>query len=142
MTRPDLDALEAVARAATRGPWFNNPNRSSGPGAFDIFGPAGVGSGTIGSCDIGTLAYRYDNAPHIATFNPAAMLKLITYIRELEGARDNITGQLLYETFWRRNLLPDPVPYFKQAPAIMAMWNEIATDARTALRTTGGEEVR
>lgn len=94
MTDLDLDALEAVARAATPGPWeyrhespsMNGENctiRQSGvPGIRMSAHVYGFGTGMI---------------EHIAAFDPPTVLALITRIREAE--RHNV--QLLREAVKR-----------------------------------------
>lgn len=85
MTDLDLDALEAVARAATPGPWeyrhespsMNGENctiRQSGvPGIRMSAHVYGFGTGMI---------------EHIAAFDPPTVRALITRIREAERERD------------------------------------------------------
>ena len=74
----DLDALEAVARAATQGEWRKNRNTvrcNSDVGdvgvAFDCFGP---------------------DATHIATFSPSRILSLTAEIRGLREALGEIAA--------------------------------------------------
>ena len=77
MTEPlDLDALEAVARAATPGPWHQGAHYI-GAGGEPYDPEAVVGQASI-LCD----------AEHIAAFDPPTVRALITRIREAEQERD------------------------------------------------------
>ena len=81
----DLDALEAVARAATPGPWHQGAHYI-GAGGEPYDPEAVVGQASI-LCD----------AAHIAAFDPPTVLALITRLREAE--RHNV--QLLREAVKR-----------------------------------------
>lgn len=81
----DLDALEAVARAATPGPWHQGAHYI-GAGGEPYDPDAVVGQASI-LCD----------AEHIATFDPPTVRALITRLREAE--RHNV--QLLREAVKR-----------------------------------------
>ena len=81
----DLDALEAVARAATPGPWHQGAHYI-GAGGEPYDPEAVVGQASI-LCD----------AEHIAAFDPPTVRALITRVREAE--RHNV--QLLREAVKR-----------------------------------------
>lgn len=81
----DLDALEAVARAATPGPWHQGAHYI-GAGGEPYDPDAAVGQASI-LCD----------AEHIAAFDPPTVRALITRVREAE--RHNV--QLLREAVKR-----------------------------------------
>lgn len=75
--RPDIDAMEAAARVATPGPWAqdvksNVRHRSSGRIVV------GMRSSTL-------FESRAENAHHIATSDPAAVLAMCAYVRRLEA---------------------------------------------------------
>ena len=72
----DLDALEAVARAATPGPWHQGAHYI-GAGGEPYDPEAVVGQASI-LCD----------AEHIAAFDPPTVRALITRLREAERERD------------------------------------------------------
>ena len=72
----DLDALEAVARAATPGPWHQGAHYI-GAGGEPYDPEAVVGQASI-LCD----------AEHIAAFDPPTVLALIAKLREAERQRD------------------------------------------------------
>ena len=77
MTEPlGLDALEAVARAATPGPWHQGAHYI-GAGGEPYDPDAVVGQASI-LCD----------AEHIAAFDPPTVRALITRLREAERERD------------------------------------------------------
>ena len=82
---PNLDALEAVARAATPGPWHQGAHYI-GAGGEPYDPEAVVGQASI-LCD----------AEHIAAFDPPTVRALITRLREAE--RHNV--QLLREAVKR-----------------------------------------
>lgn len=69
----DLDALEAVARAATPGPWHQGAHYI-GAGGEPYDPEAFVGQASI-LCD----------AEHIAAFDPPTVLTLIAKLREAEA---------------------------------------------------------
>lgn len=91
----DLDALEAVARAATPGPWeyrhespsMNGENctiRQSGvPGIRMSAHVYGFGTGMI---------------EHIATFDPPTVLALIAHLREAEAKLPPCDGGCSYDS--------------------------------------------
>jgi hypothetical protein len=96
MDKPDIDAMEAAANAATPGVWQKNGVRLKWRHAYSAqlldshtVGPDGDG--------VALVFYRpdhhaedYGNARHIATSNPAAVLALIAYARRLEEALKRI----------------------------------------------------
>lgn len=81
MTGLDLDALEAVARAATPGPWNYRQT------------VLGMVSTTVSAGDGSHVAYPSvchalpENATHIATFDPPTVLTLIARVREEQQKR-------------------------------------------------------
>ena len=82
MTGLDLDALEAVARAATPGPWTHQPygekNQNGDYIGGDVFDRAGEY----------LLSEVSDSAgAHIATFDPPTVLDLIALAREEQQKR-------------------------------------------------------
>lgn len=97
----DLDALEAVARDATPGPWIADP-----PSAWDTDDVGGYqlqaavrvkDSGSITWDDHGGEVFKPADAEFIATFDPPTVRALITRLREAE--RHNV--QLLREAVKR-----------------------------------------
>ena len=86
----DLDALEAVARAATPGPWTYKPTILGLPNTTVMAGDDQLGYICVGH-------FLAPNATHIAAFDPPTVLALITRIREAE--RHNV--QLLREAVKR-----------------------------------------
>ena len=80
MTPEQLDALEAVAKAATPGPWSGD--RADAPAAsWEVWGHDGSDyENFIADCRTGGA-----NAAHIATFDPPQVLALIAEIRRLQG---------------------------------------------------------
>lgn len=78
----DLDALAALARAATPGPWCQDYKK------FSHVYPTGQSSTLskpIAVVNGGTHTGTMTNAAYIAAANPAAVLALIARVRELEG---------------------------------------------------------
>ena len=74
----DLDALEAVARAATPGPWHQGAHYI-GAGGEPYDPEAFVGQASI-LCD----------AEHIAAFDPPTVLALIAKLREAEAVIEEV----------------------------------------------------
>lgn len=72
----DLDKLEAVAKAATPGPWRVDPNQH-GIVRFND------------DVTTGFMIGRAQNATYVALANPAAILELVERVRkaEVEAAR-------------------------------------------------------
>lgn len=68
----DLDALEAVARAATPGPW-------------EFCDAHVIPRVECGSADIAEEVANLDNAVHISVFDPSTVLALIGRVREAEA---------------------------------------------------------
>lgn len=87
MTEPlDLDALEAVARAATPGPW-----EESETVMWDDETPQALvktPDGALTWDDHGGLVFTPVDAAHIASFDPPTVLSLIGRVREAEAERD------------------------------------------------------
>ena len=75
MTPEQLDALEAVARAATPGPWFAAPEGAPGPQWWMVLS---------GSDAVASYSTARD-ARHTATFDPPQALALIAEVRRLQG---------------------------------------------------------
>lgn len=81
---PHLPALEAIAKAATPGPWGRAPD----PCHYDTL------STIVGNChriaEIGGVSVDEQdaNAAYIAAANPETVLALIEMIRALEAERD------------------------------------------------------
>ena len=95
LTGLDLDALEAVARAATPGPWNYRQT------------VLGMVSTTVSAGDGSHVAYPSvchalpENATHIATFDPPTVLALIARVREEQQKRaeaEAVIEQLCAET--------------------------------------------
>ena len=87
MTRPDIDTIEARAKAATEGEW---QSRESKTGLFS--GVTTKGKSWLACFDSGIDRSRWvsreeskANADFVATMNPQATLDLIAYIRHLES---------------------------------------------------------
>lgn len=96
MTDLDLDALEAVARAATPGPW---ETRCEGPGE-----PTRV---CHDSEYVIYLGYDYaadldaKDAAHIATFDPPTVLALIARVKEAEAGIERTAEYIgTHGTLW------------------------------------------
>ena len=82
MTDLDLDALEAVARAATPGPWTYKPTILGLPNTTVMAGDDQLGY-------IGVGHFLAPNATHIAAFDPPTVLALIAKLREAEAVIEN-----------------------------------------------------
>lgn len=80
MTKEQLDHLEAVAKAATPGPWTV---------AEDLEGYVYAGDGETVAMD---EREGVADVEHIATFDPPTALALIARVRELEAALDKALG--------------------------------------------------
>ena len=78
MTDLDLDALEAVARAATPGPWTYKPTILGLPNTTVMAGDDQLGYMGVGH-------FLAPNATHVATFDPPTVLTLIAKLREAEA---------------------------------------------------------
>lgn len=84
----DLTDLEAAARAATPGPWWNCPSERSECDDPDLCNGVYY---TVGDVGCGVLYANGDerqaraNARYIAAANPAAILALIERLRRAEG---------------------------------------------------------
>lgn len=80
----NLDDLEAIARAATPGPWLIGNSQMFGPHAItrDAAGLTQVQDAWICDADAG-----HPNAAHIATFDPPTVLALIT---ELKSTKEDL----------------------------------------------------
>ena len=76
--RLDLDALEAVARAATPGPWTYKPTILGLPNTTVMAGDDQLGYMGVGH-------FLAPNATHVATFDPPTVLALIAKLREAEA---------------------------------------------------------
>lgn len=93
MTRPNLDAIEARARAATPGQWqwwtscsFRRLKTADG---------RGIAEPTVQRSDgQPDIQIREEDAAHIAGMDPAATLALCAYIRELEAERARLLASL------------------------------------------------
>ena len=79
----DLDALEAVARAATPGPWEAEPYLYTADD--DWVRVTSPSDGPLFNLAEGVEPV---NASHIATFDPPTVLALIAKLREAEQERD------------------------------------------------------
>jgi len=86
----NLEDLEAVARAATPGPWTYKPTILGSPNTTVMAGDDQLGY-------IGVGHFLAPNATHVATFDPPTVLTLIAKLREAE--RHNV--QLLDEAVKR-----------------------------------------
>ncbi len=95
----DLDELERIARAATPGPWEARPPhgwpvRDDGWDEFLIFhGPDTSDTITPGGGEHGDYGLTAEDAAHIATFDPQAVLALIERVRVAEAERDTAVLQ-------------------------------------------------
>lgn len=97
VTTEELSTLEALAKAATPGPWKSerNPNFSRTEYTTQVFDASGKDVCTVARCPVKkeewdwgkTISLRAENAAFIAAANPDTVLRLIAGIRELEGAR-------------------------------------------------------
>lgn len=75
----DLDALAALAREATAGPWFRPIANDTAIRSDDV-----DIAQTVGAYELEWQRMEAD-AAYIAAANPAAVLALIARVRELEG---------------------------------------------------------
>jgi hypothetical protein len=79
----DIDALEALAKAATPGPWEGS--------AYGGVHPTGRGGSIVTAL---TKSGMYDgwagNAPYIAAANPTAILALVAEVRALRAGEPNM----------------------------------------------------
>ncbi|MCK2024590.1 ead/Ea22-like family protein [Microbacterium sp. kSW2-24] len=81
MTRTDLDALEAIARAATPGPWLTTKT-SRDPDALCVDVPDGDDEMSLAwDAGYGIIVMSAANAAHVAATNPASTLALIAELR-------------------------------------------------------------
>lgn len=86
----DLDRLETIAKAATQGAWSADGPANPAPDDNLTVGPD-TGEGFNPDTGKGVIAYvqpSWDDATHIATFNPPTVLALIARIRELENTHE------------------------------------------------------
>lgn len=97
----DLERLEALARAATPGPWFcNDWQRDGGPDTWTVeahrreilsSGQSSIWPGGIEKIQIANTEYGerpIEDAAFIAAANPATILSLIQRVREAESNLD------------------------------------------------------
>lgn len=86
VTELDLDALEAVANAATPGPWLAADEAPEWTAAQRVFAPE------LGDEQDDTIceAVEYKDAEHIATFDPPAVLALIARVRAAEATIERV----------------------------------------------------
>jgi len=77
---PDLDHLEALAKAATPGPWHDIPHEEFSGSDHRISRVAGTPWGNFGH--LATVSAV--NAPFIAACSPDVILALVARVRELE----------------------------------------------------------
>lgn len=89
MIRPNLDAIEARARAATPGPWVAW-HTAQGERGFDVCSADAEG---LAEDDVADRLKERD-AAHIAGMDPAATLALCAYIRQLEAERARLMASL------------------------------------------------
>lgn len=83
----DLTALEALAKAATEGPWFiHDFSEIGGAVTVSCDHPATITVATMHRAMTAELAEQQANAAYIAAAHPAAVLDLIARVRALEGA--------------------------------------------------------
>lgn len=79
----DLNALEAVAKAATPGPWFENHGWLGGQ---YVYVATGTHPRDEGYRDVATVGATHEaDATYIATFGPPTVLALIERLRRAEG---------------------------------------------------------
>ena len=74
----NLEDLEAVARAATPGPWTYKPTILGLPNTTVMAGDDQMGYMGVGH-------FLAPNATHVATFDPPTVLALIAKLREAEA---------------------------------------------------------
>lgn len=115
MTRPDLDAIEARANAATPGPWCS----SSEYGYWQIGPTSGDGCERLLDIDVGNSDNAHHDAPFVAearTDIPA----LLAYARELEARVAGLENVLVEEheahAAWKRGKPISP-EYVRRAAA-------------------------
>ena len=83
MADPDLDRLEALARAATPGPWSNRWDDARGTRRVANVRQLGEDSGwVIAQCQ---HFGKYANADFITACHPAAILALLARLRAAEA---------------------------------------------------------
>lgn len=142
MTRPDLTTMEAVAKMVEETAEIAMRDRHR------------VDAGAIGHISTGLHARELQQFRSL--ISPAAMLKLIAYIRELEGelepfARcvEHLEGQLSFHgkmwTLGDEEVVEAMIRRVDGAVGPSSCDSLSLGDfrrARTALRTTGGEDVK
>jgi hypothetical protein len=86
---PDLDALERLALAATKGPWTANLR-------FPLVASKGALIADLSSYlpSPKQLSEQAANAAYIAAASPSAVLALVREVRELRARCANLAGQL------------------------------------------------
>ena len=92
MSRPDIDGIEARARAATPGRWqwwtlcsFRRLKTTDGKGIAEPTVQRSDGQPDI--------QIRDADAAHIAGMDPAATLALLAYVRELEAEAETLRAE-------------------------------------------------
>lgn len=88
----DLDALEAIAREATPGPWEEGSNRPFSRDLQGIF--ASHEKRYVLKADFDQQPENPADANHIATFDPPTVLALITRVREAEAVIEQARAKL------------------------------------------------
>lgn len=86
LTAEELDRLEAVARAATPGPWHQG---SGDHFARDVRSSAGD---SMAWCGMFPARAAAANARHIATCNPQTILALVEMARRAQAAETELDG--------------------------------------------------
>lgn len=142
MTDIDLDALEATARAATPGPWWQG-REVRHESDLDVYSERDV-SDT--SHDIATHVWSTADAEHIAAFDPTTVLALIARLREAEDDRDKhvaLAGHFAGRAMDAENVinrLDTALRADGRSAMLVVTAQEIITQYRETTETEGSEE--